>query len=232
MSLLIPHAAYLHSIFVGQPKTITDDRGSWTSSIYRDPVLTPVQAQKGGLVGDKVAQPYHGGPDADICVHLLDHYRFWNDQYGMDLRPGFVGENFTLDQITEDEVCVGDIVRVGTALFQVSGSRTPCANLARRIGRKDWVKLTIRENRLGFYMRVLEAGTVQPGDTWQMQERFNPDGSLPALNRCLFLDYDPIFAQRMTQMPGLADWWKEQAVERGKQKDTHWTTSLKDQVSE
>ncbi len=229
MALMIPHSAYLHSIFVGQPKTITDERGTWTSSIYRDPVLTPVQAQKGGLVGDKVAQPYHGGPDADICVHLLDHYHFWNEQYNMDLHPGFVGENFTLDQITEDQVCVGDMVRIGPALVQVTAPRVPCANLARRIGRKDWVKLTIRENRTGFYMCVREAGIVQPGDTWQLQERFNPDGSIPAINRCLYLDFDPDLAQRMAQMPGLADWWKAQAKERAEQLNAHWMASMKDE---
>ena len=74
---------YLHSIFVGQPKTIADARGTWTSSICRDPVSGPVRAQKGGLAGDKVTQPYHGGEDGDICVHLMDHYRFWNERYGM-----------------------------------------------------------------------------------------------------------------------------------------------------
>ena len=104
-----------------------------------------MQLQKGGLVGDKVAQSYHGGPDADVCVHLLDHYRFWNKYYGMNLQPGHVGENFTLDNLTEGQICAGDIVRVGTALLQVSGPRVPCANLARRIGRSDWVKLTITE---------------------------------------------------------------------------------------
>lgn len=231
MSLLLSPSAYLHSIFVGQPKTITDARGSWTSSIYRDPVLAPVQAQKGGLVGDKVAQPYHGGPDADICVHLLDHYRFWHEQYKLDLHPGFVGENFTLDGITEEQVCVGDLVRVGTVLAQVTGPRVPCANLARRIGRADWVKLTVRENRTGFYMSVIEAGIVQPGDSWQVEERFNPDGTIPAINRCLYLDFDPQFAQRMTQMVGLADWWKAQASERSQQRNEHWTAAMKDQTS-
>lgn len=142
---------FIHSIFSGQPKTMTDAGGTWTSSIYRDPVMGPIYAQPGGLVGDKVAQPYHGGPDADLCVHLLDHYRFWNERYGMTLQPGAVGENFTLDGITEDNVCAGDIVRVGSALIQVSVMRTPCATLARRIGRPDWVKLTVRENRTGFY---------------------------------------------------------------------------------
>ena len=160
------HQPFIRSIFVGQPKTITDERGTWTSSIYRDPVTGPMQVQKGGLVGDKATQPYHGGPDSAICVHLLDHYRFWNAHYAMSLQPGNIGENFTLDQISEAQICAGDIVRVGTALVQVSGPRTPCVNQARRIGREDWIKLTIRENRTGFYLRVLEAGRVQPGDQW------------------------------------------------------------------
>src|SRR6266496_3601655 len=118
----------LHSVFVGQPKTITDQRGTWTSSIYRDRVEGPVPLQQEGLAGDKAAQPYHGGPDAALCVHLLDHYGFWERQYGLKLPPGSVGENVTLDRISENEICVGDVVRVGSALVQVSGPRVPCAN--------------------------------------------------------------------------------------------------------
>jgi len=218
----------IQSIFVGQPKTMTDARGTWTSSIYRDPVNHPVQLNKGGLVGDKVTQPYHGGPDADVCVHLQDHYDFWNNRYGMNLQAGNVGENFTLDHITEDQICVGDIIRAGTALVQVTGPRIPCANLARRIGRSDWVKLTIRENRTGFYMLVLEPGVVQPGDSWELQERFNPTGAIPTINRCFFLNFDPVYAQNMLAMPGLADWWKEQANERLARQDDHWTSTMQD----
>jgi MOSC domain-containing protein YiiM len=217
---------FVHSIFVGQPKIITDERGTWTSSIYRDRVDGTVQVLQGGLAGDKVAQPYHGGPDADICVHLLDHYRFWNTQYGLSLAPGYVGENFTLDNVSEDRICAGDVVRAGAALIQVSGPRVPCANLARRIGRPDWVKLTVTENRTGFYARVLEPGIIQPGDAWNLRERPNPDGAIPAINRCLYLHFDPEFASRMLRMPGLADWWKEQVVEKREQNQAHWTATM------
>lgn len=223
--MTLPHSPIIHSLFIGQPKTITDERGTWHSSIFRDPVYEPVMAQKGGLVGDKVFQPYHGGPDADICVYLLDHYRFWHEQYGMTLAPGYVGENFTLDGVTEEEICAGDIVWVGQALAQVTGPRIPCANLARRIGRPDWVKLMLRENRTGFYMAVLEPGRVQPGDAWQLAERFSPDGSIPALNHFFFHQFDPVFGQRITQMQGLAAWWQEQAREKGQKLGHHWTDS-------
>ena len=219
---------FLHSLFIGQPKTIRDAKGTWTSSIYRDPVAGPARVSKDGLEGDKVAQSYHGGPGAAVCVHLTDHYRYWNKNYALQLQPGFVGENFTLDRISEVEICAGDIIRVGTALFQVSGARIPCANLARRIGRPDWVRLTIRENRTGFYMRVLESGQVQPGDAWLLQERFNPDGTIPRLNRALFLEFDPDFTRRIIEMEGLEDWWKEQALERIEQRSAHWTAELKE----
>jgi MOSC domain-containing protein YiiM len=218
----------IHSVFIGQPKTITDERGTWTSSIYRDRVDGPVSLQKEGLVGDKAAQPYHGGPDSALCVHLLDHYRFWQQHYGLDLQPGSVGENLTLDGISEDEICVGDIVRVGSGLIQVSGPRVPCANQARRIGRSDWVKLTIRENRTGFYTRVIEPGMVEAGDAWELQERLHSDGSIPAINDCVYLQFDPEYASRILEMPGLAEWWKEQMIQRLEKANEHWTATLKD----
>ena len=68
--------AMVEAVFTGQPRLITDDRGTWTSSIYRDRVAGPVHVSLHGLAGDKVAQPYHGGPGAAICVHLNDHYSF------------------------------------------------------------------------------------------------------------------------------------------------------------
>ena len=216
----------IHAIFVGQPKTITDDRGIWHSSIYRDPVSGPIDVTVDGLVGDKVTQSYHGGADGAICVHLLEHYQFWNKTLNMDMSSGFVGENLTLSSITESEVCVGDIVQVGSALIQVSVPRVPCANLSRRIGRTDWIKQTIRENRTGFYCRVLEPGTVQLNDVWQVKKCLNPTGTIPALNACLYLEFDQQFAKDVLKMEGLADWWKEQIEEKFSQPDKHWTIQM------
>ncbi len=132
------------------------------------------------------------------------------------------------NHITEDDICVGDTIRLGTALVQVSGPRVPCANLARRIGRADWVRLTIRENRTGFYLRVLEPGIVQAGDKWLLTERLNPDGSIPAINRCMYLDFDASYARLLLGMPGLEAWWQEQARQKLENHQQHWTSTLKD----
>ena len=217
----------IQGVFVGNPKEIVDDRGTWVSSIYRERRNETVEVGLRGLAGDRVAQPYHGGPGAAICVHLTEHYAFWKRQYGIDLPAGSVGENLTLTDLTESEVCVGDIVRLGTVLAQVSGPRVPCANQARRIGRADWVKLTIRENRTGFYLRVLEPGTLREADLWVVQERLNPAGSIPAINRCMYLAFDPGFAHTMLEMPGLEVWWKDQVRQRLVSAE-HWTSAMKD----
>ena len=145
----------------------------------------------------------------------------------MILQAGSVGENVTLGEIVEDQVCVGDRVRLGTAVVQVSGPRVPCANQARRIGRPDWVKLTILENRTGFYLRVLQPGAFKAGDPWIVEERVNPDGSIPAINRCMYLEFDPDYARRMLEMPGLEAWWKDHALQKIEDQTEHWTSTMK-----
>jgi MOSC domain-containing protein YiiM len=208
---------FIYSIYIGQPKTLTDERGEWRSSIYRDRVTGPVELELRGLAGDKVTQRYHGSPDSAVCGHLLDHYHFWNEQYGMDLQAGNVGENFTLANISEDEICIGDVYRVGTAQVQVSSPRIPCENQARRIGRSDWIKLTLKELRPGFYLRVLEPGVVQAGDGFKLGERLNPGSSLTVFNRCWYHDFDPALAGKFATMPGLSEWWQKRFAKKLKQ---------------
>ncbi|MEZ4664890.1 MAG: MOSC domain-containing protein [Caldilineaceae bacterium] len=193
---------------------MTDARGAWESSIYREQVHGPVMLETRGLVGDKATQPYHGTPELAVCCHFLDHYRFWNAHYDMNLQAGNVGENWALENIREDEVCIGDIYRVGAALVQVSAPRSPCETQARRIGRPDWVKLTLQELRTGIYLRVLEPGMVQAGDAWRLVERLNPGKTPPMLNRCWYHEFDAELAQEFAAMPGLMQWWQQRFAEK------------------
>ena len=217
------------AVFVGGPRSLTDTKGVWQSSIRRQRHDGPIHVTLRGLVGDHATQPYHGGPDAALCAHLADHYQFWQEHYGVTLAPGTVGENLTVGNLTETCVCVGDIVRLGTVLAQVSGPRVPCANLGRHIGRADWVRLTVTENRTGFYLRVLEPGTLQADDPWRLEERFDEEASIPRINHCMYLRFDPAYAARLQHMVGLGDWWREQAAQKLAAREQHWTSRLQEQ---
>jgi MOSC domain-containing protein YiiM len=205
----------IHSIYIGQPQTFNDEHGSWRSSIFRSPVEGPIELGPRGLAGDEVTDTQnHGTPSQAVCCHPLGHYHFWNEQYGMALTAGNVGENWTLADADEAEICVNDVYRVGTARVRVSGPRVPCSKQARRVGRADWVELTLKELRPGFYLWVLTPGVVQAGDQWHLEERPFPDATLHALNRCAYHDFDPVVAQSFLDIPDLHAHWRKRLSTR------------------
>lgn len=203
-----PLQGQIRGIFVGGPKTLSDDQGEWRSSISRDPVQGPTQLEIRGFVGDKATQPYHGSLETAVCLHANAHYQFWDRHYSISLQPGAVGENLTLDVLDDSNVCVGDVFQVGTARIQISGPRTPCKSQARHIGRPDWVGLTLRELRTGFYARVLTPGSLQAGDQIILERRINAGLTVLDLNRCYYHAFQAEVARWYIEAEGLMDPWK------------------------
>jgi MOSC domain-containing protein YiiM len=78
-------------------------------------------------------------------------------------------------------------------------------------------------------MRVLEPGIVQAGAHWIVEERFDEEASIPRINHCMYLQFDPVYANRMLHMTGLGEWWQEQASAKLTARDEHWTSRLKEE---
>ncbi len=89
------------------------------------------------------------------------------------------------------------------------------------------MKQTVLANRTGFYLRVLEVGIVCVGEPWILRDRRNPGISIAAINRCMYLDFDPESAKHFVEASGLADWWKEQLREKLSAKSEHWTEGMR-----
>lgn len=199
----------IHSIYIGQPQTYTNEKGTWQSSIFRTLVEGPIALGLRGLDGDRVSDTKnHGSPSQAVCCHSMAHYEFFNREYGMSLGAGNVGENWTLTNANEDEICVNDVYRVGTARVRVSGPRVPCFKQAYRVQRDDWVDLTLKELRTGFYLWVETPGSVQAGDQWELESRSHPDASIQALNRCVYQAFDADLAREILTIPGLHAYWQ------------------------
>ena len=152
---------HIHTQLIGQPQSITDRRGTWSSAIFRRPITGPVELQHRGLVGDQVADTeHHGSPDQAVCCHPLGHYVYWNRVYALDtadtmLGPGSVGENWTLSDATEQDLCIGDVFAVGDARVRVSGPRYPCTKQERKLKLPMFHRRTLQTLRTGLYLRVL-----------------------------------------------------------------------------
>lgn len=204
----------IHSVFTGEPQTITDERGEWRSAIFRSPVHGEVRVTSRGLEGDRVADTkHHGTPDQAICCHPLTHYAFWNEVYGLSgedaLGPGGVGENWTLSEVDESDICVGDVYVAGTARVQVGGPRVPCWKQERKLGLPGFHKRTLESLRTGFYVRVLEEGMVRAGDEFRLEDRPNPGISQRLINECAHGNFDPALARNLLEVPELAEGWKK-----------------------
>ncbi|MCX6050083.1 MAG: MOSC domain-containing protein [Chloroflexi bacterium] len=200
----------IHTIHIGQPQTITDETGAWQSSIFRKPLIGPVQLEIRGLEGDQVTdRKIHGSPDQAVCCHPLDHYHHWNAVYNTTtFGPGSIGENWTLMDADEQKIYIGDIYVVGTVQVQVSGPRMPCSKQNRKLHLPDFQKRTRQALRTGFYLRVLTPGIVTAGNGWQLQARPQPTISLHTVNVCAYHEFEPDVAQQLIKLPELAKAWR------------------------
>jgi MOSC domain-containing protein YiiM len=204
----------IEAIFVGEPKSITDEKGTWLSAIFRTRVEGPIELGERGLSGDRVADTKnHGRPGQAVCVHPIIHYDFWNAAYDLEgersLNPGSVGENWTISGGDEETVFCGDVYRVGTAIVQVSGPRGPCWKQERKLGLNGFLKRTIDSMRTGFYLRVLQTGIVSAGDNWELENRFNEPVSVNLVNQAAYRGVEPDVLERIMGAEGVVPEWKE-----------------------
>ena len=154
------------SVNVALPAPLMTAKGEVLSGIRKLPAAGRVAVRILGLAGDGQADPrVHGGLDKAVYCYSHDHYAWWEEQLRRsDLGHGAFGENLTLEGMTESEVRIGDIYRVGGAVLQVTKPRSPCFKLVARMGLPDFQKTFLDSGRVGFYCRVLEEGDVGAGD--------------------------------------------------------------------
>src|SRR5574340_959767 len=160
------------SLNVGLPKKEIFHGREILTGMCKQPVAGPLVLRSSGFENDGVGDlKYHGGSDKAVCVYSLEHYAYWEDILGIRLPDAAFGENLTVSNLKEEDICIGDVFEIGTALVQVSQPRQPCRTLAARYGRDDLVKLVAESGRTGFYFRVLKEGIVQQGARLALKEK-------------------------------------------------------------
>ncbi len=182
----------LLSVNVAKPKTVRTPDGTMRTGIYKLPVGGRVRAARLNLEGDGQADlKVHGGVDKAVYAYPAEHYAAWQRELGReDLSFGWFGENLTVEGMPEEEVRIGDVYRIGTALFQVSQPRTPCHKLEFRSGLPGFARRFVLSGRSGFYLRVLEEGEVGAGDPIERVRRDPVPLSIREVNDLAFAETD------------------------------------------
>src|SRR6195952_2317957 len=154
------------SVNVGMPKDVKWQGKTVFTGVYKAPVAGPRRVRKLNVDGDGQGdRAGHGGEQRAVFVYQIESYRYWQHELGRDdLVPGQFGENFTIEGLGDDRVCIGDRFRIGTAVFEVSQPRVTCYRVGIRMNDPRIPALLVSHRRPGFYFRVLEEGEVQAGD--------------------------------------------------------------------
>ncbi len=161
-----PTVATLVSVNVGRPKDVEWRGQTVHTGIWKQSMPGPHRVGRVNIDGDGQGDLLgHGGEQRAVLVYQLDSYRHWQEHLGRnDFTYGQFGENLTVDGLPDDEVCIGDRYRIGTAEFEVTQPRVTCYRVGLRMGEPRMAALLVNHHRPGFYLRVLTEGHIQAGD--------------------------------------------------------------------
>jgi ferredoxin-NADP reductase/MOSC domain-containing protein YiiM len=185
--------ARLLSVNVGLPRDIEWKGRTVHTGIWKDPVHGRCRVGRLNLDGDGQGDlSGHGGEQRAVFVYQIESYRYWQEQLNRtDFVPGQFGENFTIEGLSDDAVCIGDRYQIGSALFEVTQPRVTCYRVGIRMNDPRMPALLTSSGRPGFYLRVLREGEVGAGDeivkVGEAQERM----SVAEINALLYSPHHP-----------------------------------------
>src|SRR5215813_2773968 len=158
--------ARLLSVNVGLPREVTWNGRTVRTAIWKLPVEGRRMVRKLNIDGDGQADlAGHGGEQRAVFVYQMESYQYWEGVLRRnDFTFGQFGENFTVEGLADNEVCIGDQYRIGDAIFEVTQPRVTCYRLGIRLNDPQMPALVVEHRRPGFYFRVLQEGQVGPGD--------------------------------------------------------------------
>lgn len=208
------------SVNLGEPRDYEWNGRSYRTAIDKRPVTRRVAVGPVGLIGDLQANlKVHGGRDKSVYLYPSEHYEGWNrilaeipadtGARALPLQPGSFGENLTTEGVLETELGIGDRVRVGTAVLEVSQPRMPCQNLAMFHRRESMIAVFGKQRWPGIYFRVLSEGELQVGDSMEIVSRGDPRFTVTELANAYLDSGPPELLQRALAVPGLSPAWRE-----------------------
>lgn len=211
---------HLDALFIGMPRSLPGPKADWTSSFGRRPAPGRVVVAPTGIAGDDVFNKvHHGGPDRVLLAYAAAHYPVWRAELPEVpfAAPAF-GENLLVAGADEGTVCIGDVWRIGGATLQVSMPRWPCGKISMYNGVPDLLDRVMASGRIGWLLRVLEAGELGAGDAIELVERPHAGWTVARTFEVFrhVRTKAPVAAEdarALAGMDGLAAGWRESVAE-------------------
>lgn len=201
----------LVSVNVGLPGDVAWQGRTVHTGAWKAPVSGPAMVRRLNIDGDGQGDlDGHGGENRAVLVYQLGSYARWRKVLGRpELGSGMFGENLTIEGMADDEVCIGDRLRIGQAEFEVTQPRVTCFRVGMRLNEPRLAAMMVAHHRPGFYLRVLQEGQVHPGDDITLLERGRHALSVAEADALLYLPERPVDRLRVAvDIPALSPGWR------------------------
>ena len=208
----------LISVNVGRPRIVLWKGTQVSTGIFKSPFEGTIELKQLNLCGDRQADlSVHGGPYKAVYAYPSEHYSYWREQLPQaDLPWGAFGENLTTEGLFEDSLYIGDQLRIGSALLQVTQPRVPCYKITIRFDRDDMIKRFIASHTSGFYFSVIEEGEIAAGSAIEIVHRDPAEVSVADISRLYFqhAHSEPELLQRAVRLEALPASWRDYLRQR------------------
>src|ERR1700682_4105727 len=200
----------LLAVNIGLPQDVLWRGETVHTGVWKEPVRDRRMVRRLNIDGDGQGDlGGHGGEHRAVLVYQNDSYRYWAKKLGRDdLRPGMFGENFTVDGLSDDEVCVGDRYWIGDALFEVSQPRVTCYRVGLRLGEAKMAALLVSHRRPGLFCPVLVEVEVQAAQQIEKVAPVPEGMTIAEIDALLYLPGHPREGlDRALRIPALSPGW-------------------------
>ena len=204
-------AGRLLSVNVGLPQDVAWHGRTVHTAVWKRPVQGHRMVRRLNIDGDGQGDlAGHGGEHRAVFVYQIESYQYWQSELGRDdFEYGQFGENFTVEGLADNQVCIGDRYRIGEAVFEVTQPRVTCYRVGIRMNDTRMPAMLVSHHRPGFYFRVLQEGTVQAGDDI-VQIAAGPEAmTVTEIDALLYLPGHPRKeVLRALRIPALPEGWR------------------------
>ncbi len=170
-------AGVLLSLQTGQARPIMVGRRKLVSAIGKTVVTGSIEIGVMGLTGDEQADlTVHGGLSKAVYALPAEHLPWWQARrqaegatmFDEALTPGGLGENLSLQGVSETDLFIGDCLDFGDVLLRITQPREPCGKFNAVMGYANAAKDMVQSGRCGFYLAVDKPGRLQAGASFQV----------------------------------------------------------------
>lgn len=167
------------------------------------------------IEGDEVYNKFHhGGPNRVLHQYPSEHYLFWQKFYPhIRFSPGTMGENLCSINMTEKDVCIGDVYTVGEIRCIVTEPRKPCATINYQFQINRLAREVQIQSKTGWFYRILKKGNLKIGDEFFLEERPYPELTIEKCVQGMLVNENRGIIEMIAQNPIISENWRNPALE-------------------